>query len=376
METDVVVLYADRQPMEGVADPGPHQIYRNPAVCVENRRIDRLHPEEIRVEMLYAGLCGTDIHLTAKDSATGYIKSSAPAFIPEEGRIIGHEGVGRVMAVGANVKNVRPGAFVTFESIIVCHYCDVCRRGQFNQCRHAVLLGLEKDGLFGAVVDLPAMLAHDVSPLIKSDDDLMACACVEPAGVAYVACRNTCVAAGDSVVVFGAGPIGLYSAILCDTVFGAADVHMVEPVAFRREFAAQWVDKVYDVDDFFDNFSGNADVIIEASGDLKNVSKVFRRINANGRIALLARSGEPVVLDAVDHMITNAVMMIGSRGHLCGAFSNILNLYKKGRIPLAQIVTSVVDGCGELSELLVSSSDVLDKNCKVLARFNSGVKSA
>lgn len=369
METEVVVVRADREPMAGVANPGPHQVYRHPRVSLERRELGDLHPDEVRVEMIYAGLCGTDVHLVQENPETGYIRCSAPARIPPEGRVIGHEGVGRVLAAGSHVRHVKPGAVVTFESIIVCHYCDVCRRGQFNQCRRARLLGLEKDGLFGTVVDVPSMLTHDVGSLARSDKDLRAAACVEPAGVAYVACLNTQVTGGDEVVVFGAGPIGFFAAVLAKRVFGASRVHVVEPVLFRRELAARWADCVYDVEEFFENPPRSVDVMIEGSGNLDNVTRAFRRLNANGRVALLARSGVPLSLRDVDYMITNQITIIGSRGHLGGAFVKILNLYRNTALPLGEVVTSVLDGLGGLCELLAEPGRILRDNCKVLVGF-------
>ena len=229
MKSEVLVIRADKKPLEGVTNPGPHQIYRNSRLSVEERDTGDLHPDEIRVKMIYAGLCGTDMHLVETNPETGYILCSAPADIPQEGRIIGHEGVGRVIAVGSHVSFIKLDTYVTFESIIVCHHCDVCRRGQFNQCRHAKLLGLEKDGLFATVADVPAMLTHEVTALAKTDAGLKAAACVEPAGVAYVACQNTRVAPGDVVVIFGAGPIGLFSAMLSKIIFGASRVYIIEP---------------------------------------------------------------------------------------------------------------------------------------------------
>jgi D-xylulose reductase len=56
--------------------------------------------------MTYAGVCGTDVHLVASHPDTGYIRCSAPAKIPQEGRVIGHEGVGQVLEVGSQVKHV------------------------------------------------------------------------------------------------------------------------------------------------------------------------------------------------------------------------------------------------------------------------------
>jgi len=369
METKVIVVYADKEPVKGVVNPGPHQTYKNPRVVLEKRTLKKLNPNEIRVQMLYAGICGTDVHLTERNSKTGYIRSSAPANIPVEGRVIGHEGIGEIIAIGMNVAYLQVGAIVAFESIIVCHFCDACRKGNFNQCHNAQLLGMEKEGLFGTIVDMPAMLAHDVSAIAKTDADLKAIACVEPAAVAYVACQNTQVKGGDCVVIFGAGPIGLFTAMLSKSVFGASTVHIVEPVDFRRKFAEKWGDHVYSVDEFFDNPPQNIDVVVEASGFLDNINRVFRQINANGRVVLLARSGKPLVLEGIDHMITNAISVMGSRGHLCGAFSDILRLHQEGRINLGDMVTAVLNTPEKLSDILNRSDKIINENCKVLVRF-------
>jgi len=372
MESRQIVVYADRRPMPGVIEPGTHQTYRNPRVAVEVRLLGELEAGAIRVAMAYAGLCGTDMHLMETDPATGYTRCSAPVLIGPGGRVIGHEGVGRILSVGSRVEHLSPGQIVTFESIIVCHHCDECRRGQFNQCRHARLLGLETDGLFGSVVDVPAQLAHDVTALGSSDRALRAAACVEPAAVAYVACQNTRMTGGDVVVIFGAGPIGLYAAMLSKGVFGASRVHVVEPVHFRRDFASRWADDVHDVEDFFRQPPSGVNVVIEASGVTSNVSRVFRHLGANGRVVLLARSGESLVLSDVDHMITNAIQVAGSRGHLCGAFATILNLCRSGRMELGDIVTRVADGPEALAGLLGSPKQVVAENCKVLVRFYGG----
>lgn len=370
MESRSVVIHADIKPMRGVVNPGPHQTYVNPRVSVEPRELGDLHPDEIRVEMIYAGLCGTDLHLVESDPDTGYVRCSAPAKIPPEGRVLGHEGVGRIVAIGSNVRHLKPGIYVAFESIIVCNHCSACRRGRFNQCRNARLFGLEKDGLFGTVVDVPSMLAHDVTEFARTDKGLKAVACLEPAGVAFVACQNGKVTPGDRVLVFGAGPIGLFSAMFSKNIFGASEVYVVEPVQFRRNLARKWCDRIFDVDEFFYKNRQPVDVVIEASGQLDNIGKTFSDININGRVVLLARSGVPLVLDNVDHMITNAVLLTGSRGHLGGAFSAILSLYRNGRIPLGQLVTEVVDGPERLAELLNTPQRILLENCKVLVQLN------
>jgi threonine dehydrogenase-like Zn-dependent dehydrogenase len=372
-DAEVLVLRAERAPLPGVPQPGPHQTYRHPRLLVEKRELGRLAPGQVRVEMLYAGLCGTDLHVAQCDPRTGYVLGSAPFSLDPEGRVLGHEGVGRIVAVGDGVHYLGPGRLVTFESIIRCYQCDPCRRGDFNQCERAVLLGMERDGLFGSVVDVPALLAHDVSDLEDLEGGLRAAACVEPAACGYVAASLCRVTPGDRVLVFGAGPIGLFSAMLCRLAFGAVAVHVVEPVPFRRGLAARWADRAWGVEEFFAQPPPlRFDVLIEASGALENVDRAFRLLGPNGRVALLARSGRPLSLGGVDHMITNNISILGSRGHLCGAFSDVLSLFRAGRIPLHDAVTEVVDGLHGLRESLADPAAVIGRNCKVLARIGGG----
>ena len=368
MKTRVLKVKAEKDPMSNIERPLPNQIYKNPYLEIENREVGELDLNSIRIRMIYVGVCGSDIHVLKKNQQTGYISSSVPLDIPNDGRIIGHEGVGQVIEVGENVNHITPGMYVTLESIVVCNHCIACKRGDFNQCKNAKLLGLEIDGIMGEIVDVNANLAHDITKYIKSEDDLISMACIEPAGVAFDACKNAEVQAGDTVVVFGGGPIGLYSALLSKLAFGAANVHIIEPIEFRRNLLKKSFKYVYDSLLSFKENIEKIDVIIETSGDLSNISKVFNLIDANGRIVLLARSGEALCIDTVDYMITNNIKIIGSRGHLCGAFDKILKIYAFNDIPLKKSVTSVVVGLEKLKKML-ERQNIEQKDCKIVVKI-------
>lgn len=368
MKTKVLKVKAEKDPISNIENPLPNQIYKNPHLEIEHRDLGELDINSIRIRMIYVGICGSDIHVLKKNQQTGYISSSVPLNIPEDGRIIGHEGVGQVIEVGKNVNHIESGMYVTLESIVVCNYCSACKRGDFNQCENAKLLGLEIDGIMGEIVDVNASLAHDISKYIKSEDDLISMACIEPAGVAFDACENAEVKAGDTVAVFGGGPIGLYSALLSKSVFGAANVHIIEPIEFRRNLLKKSFNYVYDSLLSFKKNIEKIDVIIETSGDLSNINKSLSLIDANGRIVLLARSGEALCIDAVDHMITNNIKITGSRGHLCGAFDKILKIYACNGMPLKEAVTSVVVGLEELKEVL-EEQNIEQKDCKIIVNL-------
>ena len=68
IKREVVVIYADKSPMRGEKNPGPHQIYKNPRLNLETRKMGELYPNNIRVEMLYTGICGTDLHMVAENA--------------------------------------------------------------------------------------------------------------------------------------------------------------------------------------------------------------------------------------------------------------------------------------------------------------------
>ncbi|RKP54516.1 alcohol dehydrogenase [Cohnella endophytica] len=374
MKTKAIIVQADYAPKEGIPNPTPNQIYKNATLSIQERNLGHLRPHDIRVKMHYIGICGTDVHVASNDPATQYITCSAPLSIPVNGRVIGHEGVGEIIETGEMVTYFRPGMIVAFESIIACNQCTVCRRGDFNQCKNAELLGLEKDGLLGSVVDLPASIAHDLTGFIRSTYDWIAATNIEPAAVAYLGCENAVLRPGEKVVIFGAGPIGAFSAMLCRKVFGAAEVHVVEPNPFRRDLAGKWADRTYDISEFFDGELQQIDVVIETSAILHNITSVFPRLNANARVILLGRKGEPLQINDVDHLITNAITIKGSRGHLGGAYLKIMDLHYACRINLNDIVTTLVNGLKAGMNLLQNPEIIENENCKVIIDLTSKIE--
>ncbi len=354
--------------MLGVKFPGTHQRYQHPELAVVPVTQKALRAGMLRLEMLYVGICGTDVHLISTDEQTGYVKSSAPALIPPEGRIIGHEGVGRISAIGDGVEGFAVGDVVSLESIVACGCCSTCRKGQPNQCEHSQLLGMEIDGVFANRADVPARLALKIPNAANDERLLKIGACLEPASVALLACKNAQIKAGDHVVIFGGGPIGIFTAMLSKMIFGAASVTVVEPIEFRRQNAQRWCDSVCSPEEFLQDGS-HFDVVVEASGALDMLGNCFHRIKAAGRVCLLARTGGALTIDAVDHLLTNNISIVGSRGHLGGHFETLLNLAMTRHLPLEDVVTSVVVGIDQLYETLRNPRIITDQNCKVLCKL-------
>lgn len=342
--------------------------FRLPKLTRGVREPGELRPDSIRVRVLTVGVCGTDLHLL-ETHEDGRIKCSSPVEIPKAGRVIGHEAVGKVTQVGDQTAGVAVGDIVCLESIATCRRCSPCRRGSFNQCDESRLIGLQQDGMFTEYFDTPAVMSHGVGDLVRSAEDLEALACVEPAAVAHLACLNGGVSPGETVLIQGGGPIGFYAALMARTFFGAAQVVVSEPSEARREVARQAADRVVSPEEL-DTADFRCDVLIEAAGALAGVNRLVSRLNANGRIVLLARTGQPLHLEHVDHLISRSLRIVGSRGHLGGSFGTVLEMIRRGRIDLRLPVTRVVHGLDALAAVLADPAKLVLSDCKVLAHLS------
>ncbi len=196
---------------------------------------------EILVRVQAASLCGTDAHIYSWD---GSIRDKMLAATDGFARplIVGHEFCGEVVEVGRDVRGVgegaaepiRPGAFISAESHIVCGVCTQCRHGEFHVCTRETIIGVQRDGGFAEYVALPAGCAWINDPSVVPVE----VACIEePFGNAVHAATEAGVR-DHSVVIFGAGPIGLFSVIVA-AAEGAARIVVVDAAPYRLDLATR-----------------------------------------------------------------------------------------------------------------------------------------
>jgi threonine 3-dehydrogenase len=198
-------------------------------------------PEDVLVRVRAASLCGTDAHIYNWDPSIA-VKIAAATDNLARPLIVGHEFCGEVVEVGARVAGVGEGArepirrgdLVSAESHIVCGTCYQCRNGQFHVCVRERIIGVHRDGGFAEYIAIPARCAWINDPAIVPVE----VACVEePFGNAVHAAteydtRDRC------VVIFGVGPIGLFSIIVA-AAEGAARIIAVDTSAYRLELATR-----------------------------------------------------------------------------------------------------------------------------------------
>jgi len=265
---------------------------------------------EVLIRVKAAGMCGTDLHMWEGSNQEGTFP-----FIP------GHEWSGEVVEVGKGVKSVSRGERVVAEVPIPCHLCDNCKDGlEPNMCPDKQLYGFSWENA-GGMAEYTLARAERLFK-IPANVSYEEAALVEPVSVAYhgVWGSGGGAAPHDRVVVFGAGPIGLFAMLSCKA--SGAPVLVVEPQAFRRKMAQDLgADVVLDpmagdlVEQVLDHTGGRgATMVLECSGSNGALAATLDVIGKQGRIVLIGQSAGRKIPIEIGKAIFERTTIVGSSG--------------------------------------------------------------
>lgn len=244
-------------------------------------------PSDVKIKVMRAGICGTDLHLLAWDASAQSMCDTVP-FTP------GHEFYGEVVEVGDEITDVRVGDRVSGEGHIVCGMCRNCRAGRKQMCIRTRSVGVQRDGAFAEFVVIPAVnvWVHEhegrtdlISPELG--------AVFDPLGNAVHTTLKFPVI-GEDVLITGAGPIGQMAAAVARHA-GARFIAVTDVVQHRLDMAkACGADAVIDVskERVRDvqrelGMQEGFDVGLEISGQAAALQEMIDNMNHGGRIALL-----------------------------------------------------------------------------------------
>ncbi|MCF4136213.1 zinc-dependent alcohol dehydrogenase family protein [Streptomyces sp. Tue 6430] len=279
-------------------------------------------------------ICGTDLHI---------LKGDVPEVRP--GTVLGHEAVGEVVEAGGDVRTVRPGDRVLVSCISACGRCRYCREAMYGQCRGGGgwILGHLIDGTQAEYVRVPyADLSVYPLPGAVTSEDAVLLADIFPTSY-EVGVLNGRVRPGDTVVVVGAGPVGL-AAVATARLFSPERIVAVDVAASRLEAARKLgAETVADareapeqlVADLTDGLG--ADVVIEAVGVPETFEMCTRMVRPGGRVANVGVHGKPATLHLEELWIKNVTITTG----LVDTHSTptLLRMAAAGRLPTSQLVT-------------------------------------
>src|SRR5579864_3826427 len=178
---------------------------------------------DLLIRVLRTGICGTDLHIYAWDA---WAQRTVPTPL-----IIGHEFVGEVVEVGANVNDFHPGDIVSGEGHLVCGRCRNCMAGRRHLCAHTRGVGVSADGAFAEYIALPMTNVWQHAPGV----DLDVAAIFDPFGNAVHTALSFPVL-GEDVLITGAGPIGIMAAAVARHA-GARHVVITDVNEYRLDLA-------------------------------------------------------------------------------------------------------------------------------------------
>ncbi|MEN6304433.1 MAG: alcohol dehydrogenase catalytic domain-containing protein, partial [Armatimonadia bacterium] len=182
-------------------------------------------PCHAMVRVRSVGICGSDLHF--------YTEGRIGDFIVEEPLILGHEAAGEVIAVGEAVTCLQVGDRVAIEPGYPDRTCRLCKQGRYNLCESVTFLATPPvDGAFCEYLSWPADFLYKLPEALSLDEGAM----IEPLSVGLHAVRMAAVSPGQSVAVFGAGPVGL-ATLQAALAAGATTAVVVDSVPYRLEAA-------------------------------------------------------------------------------------------------------------------------------------------
>src|SRR4051794_22380540 len=234
-----------------------------------------LHPEDAIVRVTRSCICGSDLHLY-----NGSVPDTRP------GMTFGHEFTGIVEQIGPEVQKLKAGDHVLVPFNIACGRCVFCQQELYGNCHESNPEATAVGGIFGyshtaggydgGQAEYVRVPYADVGPTVIPDwmdpDDAVLLTDVVPTG--YQAAEMGGIQPGDTVVVFGAGPVGIMAA-RCSWLFGAGRVIVLDQLEYRLEFVKKYAPaEVYNFNEIGDPVvflkhttdSLGADVVIDAVG--------------------------------------------------------------------------------------------------------------
>jgi len=293
--------------------------------------------DDLLIRVVACGICGSDVH--------GYDGSTGRRLPPI---VMGHEAAGIVATVGNAVKDFRPGDHVTFDSTVFCGRCFYCRRGLANLCDRREVVGVSSSdfrrmGAFAEYVTVPARIAFalpDSMPFANA-------ALVEAVSVAVHAVSLTPIELEDTVVVVGAGMIGLL-ALQAASLAGAGRVFVVDMDDTRLELArslgATGTFNSSKCDPFSEirnlTCGRGADVALECVGIAPTVNLAIECVRKGGMVTLIGNVA-PRVEIGLQSTVTRQIRLQGSCAS-SGEYPTCISLISRGTIRVEPLLSAVV----------------------------------
>jgi L-iditol 2-dehydrogenase len=299
---------------------------------IENVPVPKMGPDEVLVRIRACGLCTSDVHYYHKGRIGSYIVTGP--------MIVGHEVAGDVVAIGSAVTNVAVGTRVAVEAGVTCGRCQWCKTGRYNLCPDIVFYATPPyDGAMAEYAVIRSDFAHPLPDHATYEQGALC----EPISVSIHCANLTRMGSGDTVVILGAGPIGL-TGIVTARGRGARQVIVTDVLPGRLEVARRLgaipVDvRSHDAREVVMDLTGGrgADILWDSAGVRSALEAAPALMRKGGAMALIAPIDEPITFNLFE--IQNAELAIYGIMRYANTYPAAIALVSSGLFPTDELIT-------------------------------------
>jgi len=331
-------------------------LYGKTDMRIENRPRPVPKAGEVLVRVKAVGVCGSDVHY--------YVYGKIGDQIIRKPQSVGHEFMGIVEALGPGVQKPEAGTRVACDPNINCGKCRWCIEGKPNCCPNVKFYGTPPvEGAFQEYVTHPAELCYEI-PEAMSDEDA---ALLEPLGIGMHAVDIAPVRLGDTVAVFGSGPIGLVTAASARAA-GAAKIYMTDVIPYRCAFAEKFIadgvanPKEIDVVKWLKDLTHGEgpDVVYECAGEEQCVHQAVNSVRIGGKCCIVGIPKQDVM---------------SFPAHIARRKELALAHVRRARFVVKEGIAIMDAGLVQLSDMVTHSFplDDVDKALNLVHNYEDGV---
>lgn len=313
--------------------------------------------DDVLIRVKACGICGSDVH-----GFTGKTGRRIPPLI------MGHEAAGIVEGLGKNVNGFEKGDRVCFDSTVYCNKCEACLSGRFNRCDKRQVLGVsvpafKRHGAFAEYVAVPSWITSK----IPDELSFVQAALLEPASIGTHAANRAPISNNDTVVVIGAGTIGLFI-LQAARLRGAAKVIAVDINEFRLDLAKKLgADKLInplksDLSEAVlqETEGKGANVTLEAVGYAKTFADAVTITRMGGYVVAVGNLEKKAEFD-LQQLVAKEHTFTGSYAS-SGEFRDCIELVASGKINVEPLISNVLpleEGPDAFDRLLKAEENLL-----------------
>ncbi|KAL2675622.1 hypothetical protein Neosp_011812 [[Neocosmospora] mangrovei] len=299
-------------------------------------------PHDVLVAINYTGICGSDVHY--------WVHGSIGKFVVTDPMVLGHESAGTIVEVGEKVKTLKVGDRVALEPGYPCRRCTNCLAGKYNLCPDMVFAATPPyHGTLTGYWRAPADFCFKLPENVSQQEGAL----IEPLAVGVHIVKQANVKPGDSVVVMGAGPVGLLCAAVA-RAYGASKIVSVDIVQskldFAKDFAAthtyasQRVSPEENAKNILElaGLPDGADVVIDASGAEPSIQASIHVLKVGGSY-VQGGMGKSDITFPIMAMCIKEATVSGSFRYGPGDYPLAIELVATGKVDVKKLVTGIVE---------------------------------